>query len=150
MGAKAMDGVKTLDVQHPGTRRRMEGGTVVQLITEQERSVSAPALWPQVADLRCSVAAKPISGDPVKWWSVERKSEEGIVAVIDVDNTTRRSEGPPARCARPTGEGCEGLPSTAIRPRLCSPENRVRVLGLVANTGGFVECGGPTAWGKAG
>ena len=84
-----MDGVKTLDVQHPGTRRRMEGGTVVQLITEQERSVSAPALWPQVADLRCSVAAKPISGDPVKWWSVERKSEEGIVAVIDVDNTTR-------------------------------------------------------------
>ena len=44
-----MDGVKTLDVQHPGTRRRMEGGTVVQLITEQERSVSAPALWPQVA-----------------------------------------------------------------------------------------------------
>ena len=110
MGAKAMDGVKTLEVQHPGTRRRMEGGTVVQLITEQERSVSAPALWPQVADLRCSVAAKPISGDPVKWWSVERKSEEGIVAVIDVDNTTRRSEGPPARCARPTGEGCEGLP----------------------------------------
>ena len=100
-----MDGVKTLDVQHPGTRRRMEGGTVVQLITEQERSVSAPALWPQVAALRCSVAAKPISGDPVKWWSVERKSEEGIVAVIDVDNTTRRSEGPPARCARPTGEG---------------------------------------------
>ena len=41
----------------------------------------------------------------MKWWSVERKSEEGIVAVIDVDNTTRRSEGPPARCARPTGEG---------------------------------------------
>ena len=63
-GAKAMDGVKTLDVQHPGTRRRMEGGTVVQLITEQEESVSAPALWPQVADLRCSVAAKPTRGDP--------------------------------------------------------------------------------------
>ena len=47
-----MDGVKTLDVQHPGTRRRMEGGTVVQLITEQESIRSAPALWPQVADLR--------------------------------------------------------------------------------------------------
>ena len=105
-----MDGVKILDVQHPGTRRRMEGGTVVELITEQERSVSAPALWPQVADLRCSVAAKPISGDPVMWWSVERMSEEGIVAVIGVDNTTRRSEGPPARCGQPTGEGCEGLP----------------------------------------
>lgn len=28
-GAKAMDGAKSLDVQHPGTRRRMEGGTVV-------------------------------------------------------------------------------------------------------------------------
>lgn len=149
MGAKAMDGAKTLDVQHPGTRRRMEGGTVVQLSTEQERSVSAPACWPQVAVLWCSVAAIPISGDPVKWWSVERKSEEGVVAVIGVDNITRRSEGPPARCACLTGEGCEGL-LNAIRPRIRSSENRVRVLGFGANTGGFVECGGSTAWGKAG
>ena len=125
-------------------------GTVVQLITEQEKSVSAPALWPQVAALRCSVAAKPISGDPVKWWSVERKSEEGIVAVIGVDNTTRRSEGPPARCARPTGKGARDCRERLFALEIRSPENRVRVLGLVANTGGFVECGGPTAWGKAG
>lgn len=106
--AKATDGVKILDVQHPGTRRRMEGGTVVQLITEQERSVSAPAIWPQVASLRCPVAAKPISGGPVKWWSAERKSEEGVVAVTGVDNITRRSKGPLGRCAWPTGEGCGG------------------------------------------
>jgi hypothetical protein len=93
--------------------------------------------------------AKPISGDPVKWWSVERKSEEGVVAVIDVDNTTRRSEGPPARCAWLTGEGLRDC-----RERLFAlvrlSENRVRALGSVVNTGGSVECGWSTAWGKAG
>jgi hypothetical protein len=65
------------------------------------------------------VTAKPISGGPVKWWSVERKSEEDIVAVIGVDNRTRRSEGPLARCARPSEEGCGGtafgyLPSPSL------------------------------------
>lgn len=95
------------------------------------------------------VTAKPISGDPVKWWSVERKSEEGVVAVIDVDNTTRRSEGPPARCAWLTGEGLRDC-----RERLFAlvrlSENRVRALGSVVNAGGFVECDWSTAWGKAG
>jgi len=41
--AKAMDGVKTLEVQHPRTHRRRGSGTITQPITEQERSVSAPA-----------------------------------------------------------------------------------------------------------
>jgi hypothetical protein len=65
-------------------------------------------MWLQFASLRCPVTAKPISGRTVKWWSVERKSEEGVVAVIGADNITRRSEGPLARCAWPTGEGCGG------------------------------------------
>jgi hypothetical protein len=94
----------------------MEGGTVVQLITEQERSVSAPALWLRTAVPQCPVAAKPISGGPVKWWSVERKSEEGVVAVIGVDNITRRSEGPLAGCAWPTGEGCGGTAVSGYLP----------------------------------
>jgi hypothetical protein len=41
--AKAMDGAKTLEVQHSGTRRPMGSGTITQPIVEQERSVSAPA-----------------------------------------------------------------------------------------------------------
>ena len=41
--AKAMEGVKTLAVQYPGTRRRRGSGTITQPITEQERSVSVPA-----------------------------------------------------------------------------------------------------------
>ena len=54
---------------------------VAQCIAEQERSVSAPALWPQVADLWYSVAAKPISSWIVKRWSAERKSEQVIVVM---------------------------------------------------------------------
>jgi len=30
----------------------------------------------------------------VKWRSAERKSEEGVLAMIGADNITRRSEGP--------------------------------------------------------
>ena len=52
----------------------------------------------------CLAAAKPISGSPVKWRSAERKSEKGVVAMIGVDNTTRRSEGPLARCATATAK----------------------------------------------
>jgi hypothetical protein len=103
-----MDGVKVLDVQHPGTRRRRGRGTYTQPTAKQERSVLTPAIRPQVASLWCPVKAKPISGGPVKGWSVERKSEEGVVAVTGVDNTTRRSEGPLARCAWLAGEGCGG------------------------------------------
>jgi hypothetical protein len=40
--AKAMDGAKNLEVQHPRTRRRRGIGMITQPITERERSVSAP------------------------------------------------------------------------------------------------------------
>ena len=98
--AKAMEGAKTLEVQHRGTRRRIGIGTYAQFGTERGRSVSAPAFTApgrQPGVLR--EVATPITGSPGKWWSAERKSEEVIVAVIGVDNITRRSEGPLARCA---------------------------------------------------
>ena len=70
---------------------------------------------------------------------VERRAEVGggIVAVIGVDNTTRRSEGPPAGCVIATAktlwveEPCESL-------------------GSVVNLCGVRECGRSTARGKAG
>ncbi len=60
---KAMDGAKNLEVQHPRTRRRRGIGTFTQPTTEQERSVSAPALWPRAATPRCPVTANSISGE---------------------------------------------------------------------------------------
>ena len=98
--AKAMEGAKTLEVQHRGTRRRIGIGTHAQFSTERGRSVSAPAFMApgrQPGVLR--EVATPITGCPGKWWSAERKSEEVILAVIGVDNITRRSEGPLARWA---------------------------------------------------
>ena len=41
--AKAPDGAKTLEVQHPRTHRRMGSITITQPTMEQERSISAPA-----------------------------------------------------------------------------------------------------------
>ena len=98
--AKAMDGAKSLDAQLQRTRRRSGIGTCAQFSTERERSVSAPAFWvPGRRPGTLREVAMPITGGPGKWWSAERKSEEGIVAMIGVDNITRRSEGPLARCA---------------------------------------------------
>jgi hypothetical protein len=104
-GPKAREGAKILEMRHRGTRRRMGIGTITQSIVEQERSVSAPASdGSRVAVLECPAAAKPISGGPVKWWSVERRSEEAVVAMIGADNITRRSEGPLVRCATATAK----------------------------------------------
>ncbi len=80
----------------------------------------------------CLAAAKPISGSPVKWRSAERKSEKGVVAMIGVDNITRRSEGPLARCATATAKTRRGRGAS-------------RALGPVANPGGvrgmrLVDC----------
>src|SRR5262249_47824820 len=104
-GAKAMDGAKTLDVQHPRTRRRMEGGTVVQLITERESSASARAHGLGPAARWGRETAKPIGGGPVRWGSAGGRGGGGVVGVIGVNNIPRRSEGPLARCAWPVGEG---------------------------------------------
>jgi hypothetical protein len=76
-----MEGAKTLELQCRRTRRRMGNGTVAQSVTEQERSVSArkrdghrgAARW-------CPELAPPISRS-AKWWRVERKSEEAVVAL---------------------------------------------------------------------
>jgi hypothetical protein len=51
-------------------------------------------MWPWAADPRCPVAAKPISSDPAKRSSADRKSE-GVVLVMMVGTTEPgRSEGP--------------------------------------------------------
>ena len=136
--AKAMEGVKTLEAQHRGIRRRSGIGTCAQFSTERERSVSAPASTaPGLPAWGAPGAAKPITGSTGKGWSAERKSEEAVVAMIGVDNRTRRSEGPLARCA------------ITQRPRPVSAEEPRRSLGPSANTPGRVECGRSTAWGRA-
>src|SRR6266508_5384161 len=76
--AKARDGAKSLEGQHPGTRRRSGSGTATQPIVEQERSVSAPAHVAPGCRPGWPGAAKPLTGGPGKWWSAERKSEEAI------------------------------------------------------------------------
>lgn len=94
-----MDGAKNLDVQHLWTRRRSGSGTITQFIVEQERSVSAPVFsWHRAATPMCPVTANPISESRELG---ERRAEVGggVVAMISVDNTTRCSEGPLARCA---------------------------------------------------
>ncbi len=93
--AKAREGAKTLELQHRGTRRRIGIGTYAQFSTERERSVSAPAFTaPGCQSGALREVAIPITGSTGKWWSAERKSEEAVVAMIGVDNITRRSEGP--------------------------------------------------------
>jgi group II intron reverse transcriptase/maturase len=75
--AKATEGVKTLESQHRGIRRRIGIGTYAQFSTERERSVSAPAFTVSgclPGALR--EVATPITGNTGKWWSAERKSEE--------------------------------------------------------------------------
>ncbi len=86
------------------TRRRTGSGTITQPIVEQERSVSTPAARARRVPSSGAPVTQNLSAWPAKWWSVERKSEEGVVARIGVDNTTRRSEGPlTGRCPIPTG-----------------------------------------------
>ncbi len=120
--AKAREGAKTLELQHRGTRRRIGIGTYAQFSTERERSVSAPAFTaPGCQSGALREVAIPITGSTGKWWSAERKSEEAVVAMIGVDNITRRSEGPLARCA------------IKQRPRLVRAEEPRRSLGPIAN-----------------
>jgi hypothetical protein len=118
--AKAMDGAKSLELQPlnpPGYGGRngctADYGTgEIRLGTGSER--------PRVANPRRPVAAKPISSDPAKRRSAERKSEGAIGSWDGVDNTTRRSEGPLAECASRTGTAA-GLPR---RDRGHSPAHR--------------------------
>jgi hypothetical protein len=129
--AKAREGAKTLESQHRGTRRRIGIGTYAQFSTERERSVSAPAF---------TVPGLPAWGAPGSGDTYNRKYREvverraevggGIVAMIGVDNITRRSEGPLARCA------------IKQRSRLVRAEEPRRSLGPIANV---VASGMPSA-----
>jgi hypothetical protein len=78
--AKAMEGVKNLEMQPRRTLRRRGRGTVRQLSWKQERPVSAPAVRPVGCHLTGGLgASSPISGIPVKWVRAERESERRIV-----------------------------------------------------------------------
>ena len=93
---------------------------------------------PRGAALGAPVAARPISVKSVKWRSVERKSEEVVVAMIGADNITVRSEGPLAgwrmQQPRPSGRGASrsawagGQPEwrRGMRPVDCPGESRMR------------------------
>ena len=72
--------------------------------------------------------AVPGSGEAYKRWPgevAERRAEVGgghTVAGNGVDNTTRRSEGPPARCASLTGNGCGNARVATDPPTACDDD----------------------------
>ena len=82
-GAKAMEGVKRLDMQPRRTRRRKGHGMVGQPSWEQERPVSAPAVRPVGCHPTGGLgASSPISGLPAKWGRAERESERPVVPTM--------------------------------------------------------------------
>lgn len=136
--AKATDGAKSLERQHPGTRRRSGSGTTTQPIAEQERSVSAPAF----------VAPGCRPGVPGSGEAYNRRPREVVERRAEVggghsgsddrrDNRTRRSEGPLARWRRqrprPKGRGASPVAGAGrqrrwrggMRPVDCLGESRV-------------------------
>ena len=101
--AKATDGAKTLEVQHPRTHGRMGSRTITQPTTEQERSVSALASRAAVGQ-----PAVPSNSEAYKQRCevVERRAEVGgghTVVLMVRTTQPHRSEGPPAGCAFGTG-----------------------------------------------
>jgi hypothetical protein len=93
-------------------------------------------MWPRAATPRCPVAAKPISSDPAKRWSAERKSAGVTVVMMAGTTQPGRSEGPLARCVSRARTGCgiaewlltrppEGGPAHALPRALGSPANVV-------------------------
>ncbi len=100
-GAKAMEGVKRLEMQPRRTRRRMGRGMVGESSWEQERPVSAPAVRPLgEADRAGGLGAtNPISGQPDEMGESGAGVGGGHSSDEGVDNRTRRSEGPLAECA---------------------------------------------------
>src|SRR6266545_4782949 len=99
-GAKAMEGVKRLEMQPRRTRRRKGRGMVGEPSWEQERPVSAPAVRPRGADRSGGLgASNPISGLPDEVGESGAGVGGGHSSDEGVDNRTRRSEGPLAECA---------------------------------------------------
>ncbi len=81
--AKAMEGVKSLEMQHRRTLRRRGRRTAGQPLWEQERLVSAPAVRPSGCQPGGGLGAtNPISVMSVKWGRAERESERPIVLVM--------------------------------------------------------------------
>jgi hypothetical protein len=80
-GAKAMEGVKRLEMQPRRTRRRKGRGMVGEPSWEQERPVFAPAVRPVGKPTRNGGlgASDPISGLPAKGARAERESERPIL-----------------------------------------------------------------------
>ena len=113
--AKATDGAKTLEVQHPRTHGRMGSRTITQPTMEQERSVSALASMTAVGR-----PAVPSNSEAYKQRCevVERRAEVGgghMVVVMVRTTQPHRSEGPPAGCAFGIGLAA-GLPFGATHP----------------------------------
>jgi hypothetical protein len=80
-------------------------------------------MWPRAAVPRCPVAAKPISSDPAKRWSAERKSAGAIRSVEGRDNITRPERRAPSQVCVQTEEGprdcltgCTPAHRTVARP----------------------------------
>ena len=115
----------------PGYRER--NGWIADHGTGEIR-LGTGVMWPRAANSRCPVAAKPISSDPAKRWSAERKSA-GVVVVMMVGTTQPgRSEGPLARCVSRARKGCGIAEWLFTRP----PEGGLahalpRALGSAAN-----------------
>ena len=149
---RPMEGAKNLEARRLGTRRGSGGGTVVQPFTEQERSVSTPvSTRPQPATLRCPAAIEPITGG-----SREPGRCRAEVGGGSISDDRRGQHNPPQRRA-----SSQARLASRERPWDCRKAShpsadggqvheRHARLGLLANTGGSVECAQPTAWGKAG
>jgi len=98
----------------------------------------------------CPAAAKPISSDPAKWRSVERKSEGAVVATTDGTTQPAPSEGPLARCVE-QAVTTVGLPwwlltHPPMADQVHEPQGEAWILG---QRRGAAECRRSTAWGKA-
>src|SRR6266508_4023637 len=136
--AKATDGAKSLERQHPGTRRRSGSGTTTQPIAEQERSVSAPAFV--APGCRPGVSGSGEASNRRPRGVVERRAEVGgghSGSDDRRDNRIRRSEGSLARWRRqrprPKGRGASPVAGAGrqrrwrggVRPVDCLGESRV-------------------------
>lgn len=99
--AKATEGVKSVDEQPRGTRRRRGRGTMRQPSWEQKRPVSAPGVEPSgAARGRVLGATTSISSDPAKRGRAERGSERPIVPLMPWTTEPRWREGAVlGRCA---------------------------------------------------
>jgi hypothetical protein len=125
---KAMDGAKSLDAQHPRTRRRREGGTLTKSADETGEIRLGTGV--NVAGRQPAMSG---SGETYKQRTcevVERRAEVGGGRSSEEgwDNTTHPSEGPLARCAHRPVRGERDCP-LGYSPACGPPEIRHGRLG---------------------